>query len=99
MYKKELGGGIKEDMIEKDLRFLLNIITHKNYYKIQEEIYDIIKNNIIYQKIFIDILFQKAITEKLYVKLYLKVTKYLDKVLPQKIEKNNIKEKKKKLHQ
>ena len=95
MYKKELGGGIKEDMIEKDLRFLLNIITHKNYYKIQEEIYDIIKNNIIYQKIFIDILFQKAITEKLYVKLYLKVAKYLDKVWPQKLKEKKKKKKKK----
>ena len=85
----------KLDPVKKDLRNLLNILTHDNYKEIKEEIFKKIKDKVEDQEKFLDVLFQKAVLEKAYAKLYSKLVKDLDKELPQKSNKENDKEKEK----
>ena len=83
-YKKELLEENKRDVIKKDLRNLLNLLTPDNYNEIKEKICDKIKDSVEKQDEFLDVLFQKAVLENAYVKLYSKLAKDLDKELPQK---------------
>lgn len=58
------------------------------------QILEIIKENVEYQDQFLDIFFLKAVREKSYSELYAKLSKYLDKQLPQRREeKTKIKKK------
>ena len=87
---EELG---KKDVIKKELRELLNIMTKDNFEEIKIKILEIIKNNIENQDKFLEIIFLKSLLEKSYVAIYAKLIKELNKELPQKIEKNNSKKK------
>ena len=83
-YKQKLTEEKKQDVLKKDLRNLLNLLTHDNYPQIKKEILEKIKDNVEYQNQFLEVLFQKAVLEKAFVKLYSKLVKELDKDLPQK---------------
>ena len=74
----------EKDIVKDNLRELLNIISKDNFNIIKEKILEIIKKNLDYQKIFIDLLFQKAIMDTFFAKVYSKLCKLLDKILPQK---------------
>ena len=80
-FKQKLNEENKQDILKKDLRNLLNLLTHDNYQKIKEEIIDKIKNSIEDEDKFLDVLFQKAVLEKAYVKLYCMLVKELDNYL------------------
>ena len=95
-YKQKLEEIIQGDPIKKDIRELLNMLTKDNYEQIKQNILAIIRDNVDYQIKFLDILFQKAISERLYVRLYAKLCKELDKELPQKNAPKERKEGKKK---
>ena len=86
-FKQKFTEESKQDPIKKDLRNLLNILTHDNYKEIKEEILKLIKDSVENQEKFLDVLFQKAVLEKAYAKLYSKLVKELDKDLPQKSKK------------
>ena len=75
---------INDDPIKKDLREFLNMLTKGNYEQIKQDILAIIRDNVNYQIKFVDILFKKAIYERVYTALYAKLCKELDKQLPQK---------------
>ena len=94
-FKKKLEEKIQEDPIQRNLREYLNMLTKDNYQNIKNNILEIIKDNIEYQEKFLDILFQKAVLEKFYVKLYSQLCKEMDSELPQKMksEKKNGKQK------
>ena len=83
-YKQKLIEENKHDVLKKDLRDLLNKLTHDNYNTIKKEILDKIKDSVSDQDKFLEVLFQKAVLEKAFVKLYSKMVKELDKELPQK---------------
>ena len=83
-FKQKLNEENKQDVLKKDLRNLLNLLTHDNYSKIKKDILDKIKDSTDDQEQFLDVLFQKAVLEKAFVKLYCKMIKELDKELPQK---------------
>ena len=74
--KKKLDkeGPIKYKIIE-----YLNMLTLDNYKTISDNIYKIICENIENQIIFLDILFNKSLKEKLYFKFYAKLCKDFDK--------------------
>ena len=74
------------DVIKKDLKDLLNKLTPDNYNVIKELILEIIKEDVQVQDKFIDVLFQKAVLEDVYVGLCSKLVKDLDKDLPQKTQ-------------
>ena len=80
-FKQKLNEENKQDILKKDLRNLLNLLTHDNYQKIKGEIIDKIKNSIEDEDKFLDVLFQKAVLEKAYVKLYCMLVKELDNYL------------------
>ena len=89
----------KKDIIKKELRELLNIMTKDNFEEIKSKILEIIKENIENQEKFLDIIFLKSLLEKSYVAIYAKLIKELNKELPQKIKKKLIgKKKSKKQH-
>jgi hypothetical protein len=67
-FKKELYLKIKDDPKLRDLRALLNKLTEDNYEKIKKRIIDIIQDRLEYQEKFVDVFFQKAILEKIYIK-------------------------------
>ena len=81
---EELG---KKDVIKKELRELLNIMTKDNFEEIKNKILEIIKDNIENQDKFLDIIFLKSLLEKSFVAIYAKLIKELNKELPQKIKK------------
>ena len=83
-FKHKLEETIKDDPIKRNLRNYLNMLTKDNYDKVKEHIFEIIKEKVEYQVKFLDVLFQKAVSERAYVKLYAKLCKDLDKDLPQK---------------
>ena len=85
-FKKKLMEEKGVDVIKKDLRDLLNKLTPDNYNDIKDQILEKIKADVGVQDKFLDVLFQKAVLEKAYVKLYSKLVKDLDKDLPQKIQ-------------
>ena len=95
-FKHKLEETIKDDPVKRNLRSFLNMLTKDNYEKTKEHILEIIKDNIDYQGKFLDVLFQKAVSETAYVQLYARLCKELDKELPQKNQpKEGEKEKKK----
>ena len=65
----------------------MNLLTPDNYDTIKQQIFEKIKDSVDVQNEFLDVLFQKAVLEKAYVKLYSKLVKDLDKELPQKTQK------------
>ena len=80
-FKQKLSEENKQDILKKDLRNLLNLLTHDNYPKIKQEIIEKIGDSIENQDKFLDVLFQKAVLEKAYVKLYCMLVKELDNYL------------------
>ena len=87
----------EKDSIKKELRDILNRLTKDNYEFLKDKILEIIKDKIENQEKFLDIFFIKAIKETSYGELYAKLCKYLNKALPQKTQKNNIKKEKAKI--
>ena len=84
-FKQKLEETIKyNDPIKRNLRGFLNMLTKDNYEQIKQDLLDVIRDNVEYQTKFLDVLFQKAIFERVYVSLYAKLCKELDKELPQK---------------
>jgi len=73
----------KEGLIKFTIIEYLNMLTVANYKSISNEIYGIIYENLENQLIFLDILFNKSLKEKLYFNLYAKLCKDFDKRLPQ----------------
>ena len=71
---------------KNELREILNIMTHDNYDEKKSKILEIIKENVEYQDQFLEIFFLKAVRENSYAELYAKLSKYLDKELPQRSE-------------
>jgi len=84
-YEQKLEEIIKYEPIKRSLREFLNMLTKDNYEQIKQGILGAIKDNTDYQIKFIDILFTKAVSERIYVSLYAKLFKELDKELSQKI--------------
>ena len=82
-FKKKLEDTNKEDMVKRNLREYLNMLTKDNYKQTKELIFNGIKENVEYQEKFLDVLFQKAVLERAYVSLYAELCKELDKDLPQ----------------
>ena len=85
-FKQKLEETIKDDPIKRNLRNFLNMLTKDNYDKIKQNIIDTIKEKVEYQEKFLDVLFQKAVSERAYVELYARLCKDLDKDMPQKNE-------------
>ena len=83
-FKHKLEETIKDDPTKRDLRDFLNMLTKDNYETIKKRIFDKIKEGIEDQIKFLDVLFQKAVSEQAYVEIYAKLCKDLDKDLPQK---------------
>ena len=83
-FKKQLDEEKKKDPIKWNLRELLNMLTKDNYEETKKRIFDVIKEKVEYQEKFLDVLFQKAVHEKSFVKIYAQLVKELDKDLPQK---------------
>ena len=75
---------ISNEIIKKELRAILNIMTKDNYDETKSKILEIIKENVEYQEKFLEIFILKAVMEESYAELYAKLCKYLNKVLPQK---------------
>ena len=69
-FKQKLEETIKDDPIKRNLRNFLNMLTKDNYDKIKQNIIDTIKEKVEYQEKFLDVLFQKAVSERAYVELY-----------------------------
>ncbi len=86
--KKRFEEHDQKDVIKRELRSILNIMTKDNYEETKTKILEIIKENVEYQEQFLDIFFLKAVMEKSYAELYAKLCKYLNKELPQKIKKS-----------
>ena len=84
LFKEKLMEESKVESLQKDLRDLLNKLTEDNYKEMKGLILEKIKDSIENQYKFLDVLFQKAVLEKGFVKLYSKLVKELDKDLPQK---------------
>ena len=74
----------QKDTIKRELRGLLNLMVKDNYNDIKKQILGIIKENEEYQEQFLEPFFRKMITEPSYSEIYAKLTKYLNKELPQK---------------
>lgn len=86
--KKRFEEHDQKDVIKRELRSILNIMTKDNYEETKTKILEIIKDNVEYQEQFLDIFFLKAVMEKSYAELYAKLCKYLNKALPQKSKKS-----------
>jgi hypothetical protein len=74
----------KKEPIKRELRGLLNMLTKDNYENIKNKILEIIIKNEKNQEILVDIFFQKAVSEKYYIKLYAELLKELDKEIRKK---------------
>lgn len=74
----------KKDNIKRELRGMLNILVKDNYNEIKKQILEIIKDNEEYQDQFLEPFFRKILREPSYSEIYAKLTKYLNKELPQK---------------
>jgi len=101
LYKENMQKENQVDIVQKDLRHLLNSMTKDNYKEKKDEILKLIQNSVENQDKFLEVLFQKAVLEKAYVNLYANLVKELDKVLEPKSKKEGDKEaekKKKKEH-
>ena len=76
----------QKDTIKRELRGLLNLMVKDNYNEIKKQILEIIKDNEEYQAQFLEPFFRKIIKEPSYSEIYAKLSKYLNKKLPQKNE-------------
>ena len=85
-FKKKIDEEAKKDPIKFKITEHLNILTVDNYKTTSEDIYKIIEDNIEYQEKFLDVLFNKSVNEKAFVKLYAKLCKDFDKKLPQRTD-------------
>ena len=92
-FRKKIDEEAEKDPIRFKITEHLNILTVDNYSTTADNIYEIIKDDINKQEIFLDVLFNKSVNEKPYVKLYAKLCKEFDKKLPQKVEKKEEKDK------
>lgn len=79
--KMEIKQSIVQNSIKADIRELLNAITIDNYTSIKDELIAIIKSSQGNQIKFIEVLFAKAIKEKLYSGIYAKLCKDIDRCL------------------
>ena len=95
-FKKKIDEEATKDPIRFKITEHLNILTVDNYKNISENIYEIIKDTIENQEKFLDVLFNKSVNEKAYVKLYAKLCKDFDKKLTQKAPPKNDENKAKK---
>ena len=93
-FKKKIDEEANKDPIRFKITEHLNILTVDNYKTTSDNIYEIIKDDTANQDKFLDVLFNKSVNEKAYVKLYAKLCKDFDKKLPQKDEKKSQKGKK-----
>ena len=82
--KKDIYKEVKTDSVKLKITEFLNILTVDNYNEISEKIYEIIEKEIGNQEKFLDILFNKIVSEKVSVGLYAKLCKDFNKKLPQK---------------
>ena len=85
-FKKKIDEEAKKDPIKFKITEHLNILTVDNYKTTSEDIYKIIEDDIGNQEKFLDVLFNKSVNEKAFVKLYAKLCKDFDKKLPQRTE-------------
>lgn len=85
--KDQIKQNITQSSIKADIRELLNAITIDNYNIIKDDLVLLIKNSPGNQIKFIDVLFYKAVNEKLYSVIYAKLCKDLDRWLTNKKEK------------
>ena len=96
LYKENMQKENQVDIVQKDLRHLLNSMTKDNYKEKKDEILKLIQNSVKNQDKFLEVLFQKAVLEKAYVNLYanLEKEKEINKALNEKIKEveNRIKE-------
>ena len=83
-FKKKIDEEADKDPIRFKITEYLNILTVDNYKSTSEKIYEIIESEIENQEKFLDVLFNKSVNEKAFVKLYAKLCKDFDKKLPQK---------------
>ena len=74
----------QNDKIKRELRGLLNLLVKDNYNEIKKQILEIIKDNEEYQEQFLEPFFKKIVREPAYSEIYAKLTKFLNKELPQK---------------
>ena len=88
---------IKDDPIKRKLGYFLNNLTIDIYDKTKEQILEVIKDSVSNQKKFLDTLFQQIVSESPDFKLYARLCKELNLVLPQKIQPKEGKIEKKKL--
>ena len=95
-FKQKLEETIKDDPVKRNLRSFLNMLTKDNYEATKEKILEVIRDNIDYQYKFLDVLLQKAVSERSYAEIYAKLCKDLDKYLPQKSQPKEQKEGEKK---
>ena len=86
-FKKKIDEEATKDPVRFKITEHLNILTVDNYKTTSDNIYEIIKDDIANQEKFLDVLFNKSVNEKAFVKLYAKLCKDFDKKLPQKNEK------------
>ena len=77
----------QKDAIKRELRAILNALVKDNYDELKEQILEIIKDNEEYQDQFLEPFFKKILREPAYSEIYAKLTKFLNKKLPQKNEK------------
>ena len=83
-FKKKIDEEAEKDPIRFKITEHLNKLTVDNYKNTSDDIYDIIKDDIKNQEKFLDVLFNKSVNEKAFVKLYARLCKDFDKKLPQK---------------
>ena len=76
----------QKDKIKRELRSILNTLVKDNYDELKEKILEIIKDNEEYQEQFLEPFFNKILREPAYSEIYAKLTKFLNKKLPQKNE-------------
>ena len=83
-FKKKIDEEAEKDPIRFKITEHLNKLTVDNYKITAQDIYQIIEKDIESQEKFLDVLFNKSVNEKAFVKLYAKLCKDFDKKLPQK---------------
>jgi translation initiation factor 4G len=91
-FKKKIDEEASKDPIRFKITEHLNILTVDNYKTTSDNIFKIIENDLDYQEKFLDVLFNKSVNEKAYVKLYAKLCKEFDKKLTQRTEPKQDKE-------
>ena len=77
-FKKKIDEEAKKDPIKFKITEYLNILTVDNYKATLDDIYKIIEDDTGNQEKFLDILFNKSVNEKAFVKLYAKLCKDFD---------------------